>query len=361
MEVEQWSAFLPHSWEVKPLRAVADFWVSNVDKLSRKDEQQVRLCNYTDVYKHQFITLDLDFMRATATLAEIKKFRLQTSDVVITKDSESWDDIGVPALVIETAEDLVCGYHLAILRSRDGEIDGRFLFRCLQAKPIRVWLELAANGVTRFGIPKEEIGLMPLPVPPLDQQIRLASFLDRETSRIDALIAAKERLFELLAEKRRALITQAVTKGLNPNAPMRDSGLPWLEEIPRHWEMKKLKYLSTGGLVNGLFKKKDQYGSGTKLINVFDIYREDFVVDSAGLESVELVDGEIGKYRVLEGDVFFVRSSLKLEGIAASAVVTNAKEEMVFECHLIRARPDQKNIVPEFLINYLNSEPIRAK
>lgn len=242
-EFTEWSALLPRSWKPKPLRAVADYVVSNVNKIPEEGEDSVRLCNYSDVYNNEFITLDLDFMRATATSAEIKKFQLRTNDVVITKDSESWDDIGVPALVKETADDLVCGYHLAILRPRDGMLDGGFLHRCLQAKPIRVWLELAANGVTRFGIPKEEIGLMPLPIPPLTEQIKIASFLDHETSRIDALIAGKERLLELLAEKRRALITQAVTKGLNPNAPMRDSGLPWLGEIPRHWETKRAKWL----------------------------------------------------------------------------------------------------------------------
>ncbi|MGH9346966.1 MAG: hypothetical protein ACRD26_06820 [Vicinamibacterales bacterium] len=182
-------------------------------------------------------------MEATATEAEIAKFHFAVDDVVITKDSESWDDIGVPALVTETAGDLVCGYHLALLRPRKEEMHGAFLFRCLQAKPIRVQLELAANGVTRFGLPKSEIGVMTIPVPPISQQRAIADYLDRETARIDALIAAKERLLWLLAEKRRALITRAVTRGLDAAAPLRDSGIPWLGEIPVHWETKRMKYL----------------------------------------------------------------------------------------------------------------------
>jgi type I restriction enzyme S subunit len=238
-----WVSDLPASWEVKPLRAVADYMVSNVDKVPADYELPVRLCNYTDVYNHEFITLDLDFMQASATEREIEKFALHVDDVIITKDSESWDDIGVSALVEETAEDLVCGYHLAVLRPRRDVLDGRFLFRCLQAKPVRVQLELAANGVTRFGIPKDEIGLMAIPVPSISQQRAIADYLDRETARLDALVVAKERLLGLLAEKRRGLITRAVTRGLNPDAPLRDSGIPWLGEIPAHWEARRAAWL----------------------------------------------------------------------------------------------------------------------
>ncbi|MBI4516306.1 MAG: restriction endonuclease subunit S [Deltaproteobacteria bacterium] len=217
--------------------------MSNVDKVPADDEVPVRLCNYTDVYNNEFITLGLDFMQGTATETEIEKFGLAIGDVIITKDSESWDDIGVPALVRETASDLVCGYHLALLRPRKERIEGGFLFRCLQAKPVRVQLELSANGVTRFGIPKADIGASMLPVPPLAVQRAIADYLDRETARLDALVAAKERVLALLAEKRRALITRAVTRGLDPRAPLHDSGIPWLGEIPAHWDTVALRFL----------------------------------------------------------------------------------------------------------------------
>ena len=243
MSLIAWADQLPDNWEVKPLRSVADYVVSNVDKVPDDDEIPIRLCNYTDVYNNEFITLALDFMQATASEAEISKFGLAVDDVIITKDSESWDDIGVPALVRETVGDLVCGYHLALLRSLKERMDGAFLFRCLQAKPVRVQLELVANGVTRFGIPKSEIGAMRLPVPPLTQQRAIADYLDRETARLDALVAAKERVLRLLAEKRRAVITRAVTRGIDPRAPLRDSGIPWLGEIPSHWEIVALRFL----------------------------------------------------------------------------------------------------------------------
>ena len=241
-----WTDQLPDNWEAKPLRSVADYVVSNVDKVPDDDEIPVRLCNYTDVYNNEFITSSLDLMHATASEAEIAKFGLAADDVIITKDSESWDDIGEPALVRETAGDLVCGYHLALLRPIKQTMDGGFLLRCLQTKLVRVQLELAANGVTRFGIPKSEIGTMWLPVPPLPQQRIIAEYLNRETARLDALAAAKERTLELLAEKRRTLITHAVTRGLDPSAPLHDSGIPWLGEIPAHWRIERLKFYLHG-------------------------------------------------------------------------------------------------------------------
>lgn len=245
MSLFDWAEELPHDWDAKPLRSVADYTVSNVDKLVSLGESPVRLCNYTDVYHNEYITLDLEFMSATASRHEIAKFGLSVDDVVITKDSESWDDICVPALVRETAADLVCGYHLALLRPRKEVMNGPFLFRCLQAKPVRLQLELAAKGVTRFGVAKADIGATMLPVPPLSQQRKITDFLDLETSRLDALVAEKECALELLAEKRHALIAHVVSRGMDPTVRFQKSGIPWASDIPEHWTIGRLKNFGT--------------------------------------------------------------------------------------------------------------------
>ena len=111
-----WLGDVPDHWDIRRLRRVADMRVSNVDKHVREGELPVRLCNYVDVYKNDRITQETTFMRATASVDEIERFRLEPGDILITKDSETWDDIGVPALVTESADDLICGYHLALLR-----------------------------------------------------------------------------------------------------------------------------------------------------------------------------------------------------------------------------------------------------
>ena len=107
---------------------------------------------------------------------------------------------------------------------------------------------VGAVDASTFGskMPRAEwdfIGNLPVPVPDPGTQRAIADYLDRETARLDALVTAKERLLALLAEKRRALVTRAVTRGLDPRVPTRDSGVPWLGEIPAHWEIKRLKHV----------------------------------------------------------------------------------------------------------------------
>ncbi len=223
------------------LKRVSELSFSNVDKKTVDGECSVRLCNYTDVYYNDFITDRIDFMEASAKASEIARFQLRRGDVLITKDSETADDIAVPALVDGELSGVLCGYHLAVVRPKKDKVDGRFLFRALQAEPVRHQFYQRANGVTRFGLSQSSIGKVQVPVPPLETQRAIAEFLDRKTAAIDALIQKKERLIELLQEKRQALITQAVTKGLDPGVPMKDSGIEWLGQIPAHWEVVQLR------------------------------------------------------------------------------------------------------------------------
>lgn len=100
-----------------------------------------------------------------------------------------------------------------------------------------------AGGDLRDGLNLELLGAIPCPLPPLAEQTAIAAFLDRETTKIDLLIAEQEKLITLLSEKRQATISRAVTKGLNPEVQTKDSGVAWLGEVPSHWDVKKLRYL----------------------------------------------------------------------------------------------------------------------
>jgi len=236
----QWLGDIPSHWEVKKLKFLAVVQPSNVDKKTVEGEEAVLLCNYTDVYKNEYIDGRLDFMRATATSDEIKKFAVDIGDVIVTKDSETPEDIAVPACVAEKVEGLLCGYHLTQIKPID--LAGRFLFRLFQSTGFSAQFTVAANGVTRFGLPQYAIANAFCPVPPSDEQVTIAQFLDYKTTQIDALIAKKEALLAKLAEKRTSLISHAVTKGLDPSVPMKDSGVVWLGEVPKHWNAKRLKF-----------------------------------------------------------------------------------------------------------------------
>lgn len=240
-----WKDILPTDWNVVPLKAVASYAVSSVDKVLKEEEIPVELCNYTDVYKNDFITSDLEFMKGSATEEEILKYKLEIGDVIITKDSESWDDIAIPTLVKETKNNLVCGYHLSIIKADPNKIFPTYLFRCLQSKDIRLQLELASTGVTRYGLPKDEIGRAILPLPPIHLQKEISLYIDSELAETDKLVKAKESLLNILSEKRQVLITHAVTKGLNSEVKFKNSGIEWLGYIPEHWKVERTKWLFT--------------------------------------------------------------------------------------------------------------------
>ena len=239
----EWLGDVPAHWEVRRLRTVVEMRVSNVDKHVKDGELLVRLCNYVDVYKNDRITEDIAFMRATATASEIECFRLEVGDVLITKDSETWNDIGVPALVEHTADDLVCGYHLALLRPSKRSLDGAFLLRVLQNPTIGYQFHISANGVTRYGLTHEAIKSVLLPLPPLAEQRAIARYLDHVDRRIQRYIEAKEKLITLLQEARQAIIERAVTRGLDPDVPFKPSGVDWLGDVPAHWEVRRAKIL----------------------------------------------------------------------------------------------------------------------
>ena len=239
----EWLGHIPAHWAVLRIRNVVDMRVSNVDKHTKEGELPVRLCNYVDVYKNDRITEHLSFMRATATEKEIERFRLEPGDVLITKDSESWNEIGIPALVEYTADDLICGYHLALLRPQKASLDGGYLHYALQSPAVAYQFHVAANGVIRYGLSLNAIKSVHLPIPPLAEQRAIARYLGYVERRIRRYIDAKQKLVGLLEELKQATIYEAVTRGLDPDVPLKPSGVEWLGHIPAHWGKARVKYL----------------------------------------------------------------------------------------------------------------------
>jgi type I restriction enzyme S subunit len=238
----EWLGEIPKGWGVRKLKHIASIKFSNVDKKITEGQQPVRICNYIDVYYNDFITSDLKLMKASASTEEIAMFSLKEGDVLITKDSESWDDIAVPAYVSLDLAGVVCGYHLAQVRPKTVLVYGKYLFRSFCFHGINYQYRVEATGITRYGLGKYWIDNSFFILPPKEEQQTIAVFLDRETSRIDKLIEKKEKQIELLKEKRVALISHAVTKGLDPNVKMKDSGIQWLGEIPKQWKLLRAKF-----------------------------------------------------------------------------------------------------------------------
>lgn len=201
----------PSHWRCEKLRYFATLRFSNVDKIIEEGELPIKLCNYTDVYNNDCITNDLEFMIGSATPQEIEKFTLHAGDVIITKDSESWNDIAVPAFVPSDLDGVVCGYHLAVIHPQLENLQGKYLFYALQAHGIRDKIYLCANGVTRYGLSQNAIKNTLLPIPPIDEQIAISKYLDEKCNGVAALIQAAKQNINKMSEFRQSLITDAVT------------------------------------------------------------------------------------------------------------------------------------------------------
>jgi type I restriction enzyme S subunit len=207
----EWIGEIPENWKVGKLKHHSELNISSVDKHIFDEEISVRVCNYTDVYYNEFISNSLELRIGSCTTIEFNKFLLKKGDVIITKDSESPSDIGVPSLVIDELENVVCGYHLSIIKSNLDSLIGEYLFRQLQTTRVRRYFEVNSNGITRFGLGKSSVLELPLILPPVKEQIEIIKHLDSKTKEIDDLVQLEKKKIDLLKEYRQSLISEVVT------------------------------------------------------------------------------------------------------------------------------------------------------
>ncbi|WP_129677087.1 restriction endonuclease subunit S [Candidatus Chloroploca sp. Khr17] len=355
-----WLGEIPAHWEIKRQRNIVDMLVSNVDKLSVDGEAPVRLCNYVDVYKNDHITERIQFMRATASATEIDRFRLRLGDVLITKDSESWNDIGVPSLVEYVAEDLICGYHLALLRPRlallrprPNILIGSFLLRAIQSRGVSIQYHIAANGVTRYGLSQDAIKSVLVPIPSLEEQHRIAAFLTHIDRRVNRFIRAKRRMIALLNEQKQAIIHRAVTRGLDPDVKLKPSGVAWLGEVPEHWKATRLKYvakvqtgITLGKSYGGIPLKNRPY---LRVANVQDGY-----LDLKEITTVNVPASEIISYELRFGDVLMTEGG-DIDKLGRGCIWRGEILGCLHQNHIFAVRADHSQLLPEFLILLMTS------
>jgi type I restriction enzyme S subunit len=180
----------------------AEVIVSSVDKLNVEGETPVLLCNYTDVYYNRHLDQDHPFGSGSASDSEVRRFALNDNDVVLTKDSEEPTDIGVAACIVKAPPNLVCGYHLAIVRPIRGLLDGVLLQSIFALGSSRRHLFSHANGVTRFGLPVKAIETLEVPVPSQSIQAALRGALSTAERRWKL----RRRATKLLQEQKKGLV-----------------------------------------------------------------------------------------------------------------------------------------------------------
>jgi type I restriction enzyme S subunit len=212
----------------------------------------------------------------------------------------------------------------------------------LSSRQARGQIELGATGASQSmqNISQDVIRNLSIPLPCVKEQQAIANFLDRETAKIDALVSEQQRLIELLQEKRQAVISHAVTKGLNPNAPMKDSGVEWLGEVPEHWEIKPLKRL-TKIENSGCYGEEE--GHSDIDLPVATTAQIDpngrFLVEKMSIRSFTLE--EAAKYSCEANDILVVKSSGSATNIISgkAGLVDDECEQFVFSNFLLRVKP----------------------
>ena len=235
---------IANGWRSLFLTNIADLRMSNVDKNSVSGETPVRLCNYVDVYKNDYITSAIDFMEATATPSEIARFGIEVGDVMITKDSETPDDIGVSSVAVWSESRLVCGYHLALFKPDRNQVDPIFLAKQLSLPTVAAYYGRLASGSTRYGLSNAGIANTPLLLPPLPQQRKIARIL----TTLDNVITHTEALIAKYQAIKQGLMHDLFTRGVDTTGKLRppqseapelykQSELGW---IPKEWEAVRL-------------------------------------------------------------------------------------------------------------------------
>ncbi|WP_321350447.1 restriction endonuclease subunit S [Halopseudomonas oceani] len=226
---------VPAHWEVVPCRAIVDECVEKNDLV--KVTQYLSLMANIGIIRYEDKG-DVGNKKPD----DLSKCKIvKKGDLVINSMNYGIGSYGLSPL------DGICSPVYIVLDPKDDVIQERFALRIFEEKEFQAFAQSFGNGILahRSAIGWDDLKNIPVALPPLPEQNLLSSFLDHETARIDALIEEQQRLIELLKEKRQAVISHAVTKGLDPTVPMKDSGVEWLGEVPAHWSVSRLKYHST--------------------------------------------------------------------------------------------------------------------
>ena len=238
-----------------------------------------------------------------------KKAKPQLNDVLVGKSAS----VGKVARV-KTSNDFNVWSPLAILRPEPTKCNPAYLEFALKADPAQQQILLAGNTSTQANIGMDRLASVGIPLPPIGEQHQLTQAIEQENTRIDALITKKSRFIELLKEKRQALITHAVTKGLDPNVKMRDSGVEWIGEVPEHWVAIKFNHVArvTEGLVD---PKAHPY---REMVLIAPNHIESGTGKILGLETAVFQNAESGKYTCKKGAVIYskIRPALAKVAIA---------------------------------------------
>ncbi len=253
--------------------------------------------------------------------------------------------------------DATCNQSMAAIVPDLNEIDNEFLFFWLDSNYYRI--RGLAGTELRDGLNLEIVGDIQCPIPPIDEQIKIAKYLNHQSTIIDQLIQQKEKLIDLLKEKRQAVINEAVTKGLNPIARMKDSGIEWLGEVPEEWELrnleivaKKNRYSITGGPFGSDLKNEEYTEQGVRIIQLQNIgvgeFRDEYKIYTSEDKADYLFSSNI-----YPGEIVIAKMA---DPVARACIVPNTANRFIMASDGIRLEVDNEKCNTKYIEYSINSK-----
>lgn len=342
-----WLGDVPAHWEVKRLKFACSLYAQYGLNESAESYQNegIRFLRTSDIDDFGNLSPEGVYLPEELT----KGSELEDGDLLFSRSGT----IGRSFLYSKNQHGR-CSFAGYLVRfSPDKTLHQPFAFYFTKSTPYVEWLGQVAISATIGNVNGQKFASMPLPIPPLPEQRAIAAFLDRRTSHLDGLIGRKEELLKLLAEQRAALITRAVTQGLDAGVAKRDSGVPWLGLVPAHWGVKRLKFVTT------------KIGSGKTPRGGSDVYVSEGVIflrsqnihfDGLELSDVAFiepaVDEEMSSTRVKAGDVLLNITGASLGRVAMAGPDLGSANVNQHVCIL---RPDPREVDSTFLWKFLAS------
>jgi type I restriction enzyme S subunit len=332
----EWLGDIPEAWSMERIRAVTEL-------KSKKNQPDLPVLS---VYReYGVIRKDSRNDNHNATSLDTSNYKVVESGDLVVNKMKAWQG----SMGVSEHQGIVSPAYITC--SVDAErVHPRFLHYLLRSKPyIGVYNSLSYGvRVGQWDMHYEDFKHIPLPIPSRDEQDRIANFLEQKTAEIDEAIAKKQRLIELLKEQKAILINQAVTKGLNPDVPMRDSGVEWIGEIPSHWLVRKLKYFTEvqSGITLGKL-----YGGNTlpsfPYLRVANVQAGYF--DLTEMAELRLPRRVAKQYLVRNGDILITEGG-DIDKLGRGTVWEGQIEECLHQNHIFAVRV-KRELVSEYFVS----------
>lgn len=350
----KWIGQIPDDWKVERLKGHFTFGKGLPITKADLIEEGAPVISYGQIHSkaNTGVKLDDSLERFVSKdfINSNPQSLVEEGDFIFADTSEDVEGCGA-CVYVDKQKELFAGYHTIIARSNNKQNNKYFAYLFLTDN-WRSQIREKVDGVKLFSTTQTILKQTYILLPPQDQQKKIADFLDTKCSELQAAIDNTKQTIEEYKKLKQAVITKVVTKGLEPNRKMKDSGIEWIGEIPENWEVCKVRHL--GSLQNGISKGGDSFGKGFPFVSYGDVYKN-YSIPEKVIGLVETDEEEQERYSVQKGDIFFTRTSETIEEVGFSSVCEKTIDKATFAGFLIRLRPSRKEIDTGYAKYYFRS------